>query len=273
MDTHKDEVQSSTNNPAVSVQPQSPAQKSNHLLILFLCLVIVLLVGASSYLLGVHQEKISSSGQPEVVPTQRHVNADEAVVVQTSPMLQTSNQGSSSEDTDVSNQKRYTSPKLGISFVYLTKMVGSNEQVLVKESGNKIYLHPSSLQPESGQFLEMFTKNPDETLEKALQKQFLSGKDPNQCFIETENTLNTNQKKYPASYVTAEISFPQDEEFDLEKMMQKTTYCSKDYASTNGVRYFLEDTNYPGKYIFLSIGQYAIAADANKTWQETIVFQ
>jgi hypothetical protein len=36
------------------------------------------------------------------------------------------------------------------------------------------------------------------------------------------------------------------------------------------MRYFLEDTNHPTKFLFFNIGQYGIMGNEKQTWQETV---
>jgi|GEM_PF-1767969 len=187
-----------------------------------------------------------------------------------------SNKESYTEDTGVKDQKRYVSPKLGISFLYITRypsgLEESQDKMVTKEIDNKIYLRSSSqLGDYQGQFVEVFEKDPNETLAQAIERQFLVRKDKSQCFV-SYNTLSTGSQQYPANYKRAEIAFPEDEEFDMESMFKKSEYCSTDYARTNGIRYFLEDIKHPDKFVFFSIGQEAIMANETQTWQDTITF-
>lgn len=175
------------------------------------------------------------------------------------------NQESYSEDTGVANQKRYVSPVLGISFLYLTKF--ENQSISVRQEGQKIYVYPSDTAYTDGQFVEVFTKNVQDTLKDAVTGKFLANNDPNKCFIEVSTFSH-----YPSSYSIAEISYPQDTDLDLEVMTKKMNYCSADYAKTNGMRYFLDDATHPEKFVFLSIGQYSINATPDKGWQDTIQF-
>jgi hypothetical protein len=49
--------------------------------------------------------------------------------------------------------------------------------------------------------------------------------------------------------------------------------CNEAYAKTNGLRYFLYDTNHPGIFAFFDIGQYAIpSGEGNEPWEDTFRF-
>lgn len=164
------------------------------------------------------------------------------------------------------NLKTYTSQTLGISFSYLQSQPNTNEKISIKEIGNKVYVYPSNMAANQGQYAESFTKDSADTLETAIKKQFLSSISENDCFV--ENT--TSRYKYPSSYKVAEISYPKpDSEGPNWENAEK---CPPTYSQSNGISYFLSDTNYPTTYFFFSIGQYGISSDQNKMWQETVQF-
>ena len=58
----------------------------------------------------------------------------------------------------------------------------------------------------------------------------------------------------------------------MEELDAKSQKCPKGYTETNGIAYFLTDTNHPTQFVFFSIGQYAIDGPNNTTWQNTIEF-
>lgn len=180
------------------------------------------------------------------------------------------NQESYEEPTDDENVFYYVSPNLGIRFMY--NKVWANEYVSVNEVGNKIYVYPSKYGTyESGQYVEVFTKESSQTLEQALQTQFLIGYDSTKCEVTNDTVLFTNSAKYPSSYVVANITTT-GEFIDVEVLTEKLKECPYPYTQSNGVSYFVEDTNHPDKYAFLSIGQYAIMIDDQTAWQDTIEF-
>lgn len=163
----------------------------------------------------------------------------------------------------VGGENIYTSSVLGISFVY-PKQNGNNK-IFVFAEGNKICVtyNASDQNCKMGQFVEVFEKGTNETIQEAIQTQFLKDKDLSKCRV----TLLT-KTNYPANFVKAEITF--DINGDMEQMWEMTKYCSQDYGMTNGMRYFLMDKNHPTKLMFFSIGQYVISNDDGTPWQETV---
>lgn len=78
-------------------------------------------------------------------------------------------------------------------------------------------------------------------------------------------------KSYPSTYQTATIDVPHAENDDLSTLSEKWQKCPEPYVSENGISYFLEDTNRPDKFVYFSIGQYAIDSGiSNLMWQDTI---
>lgn len=168
------------------------------------------------------------------------------------------------ESTEVTNQKKYVSPRLGVSFLYLEK---TNEvSFAVKEQDNKIYIYQVGTAAENGQYLEMFSKPENRALEDEIKSRFLVNT-PSYCQV----------KPYPANmptpYESVAIIIPPSEASDMGEIMEKAKQCPSPYTTTNGISYFLSHSAHPDKYIFLSIGQYGIPSDtSNATWQSTIQF-
>ncbi|QQS44489.1 hypothetical protein IPM65_02735 [Candidatus Roizmanbacteria bacterium] len=154
----------------------------------------------------------------------------------------------------------FSSPDLGIGFFYPQK-VQNIQSVDVKETGNKIYVFMTNTEPEDGQWVEVFSKNPDATLEEAITQHFLAGKEDG-CYVTVTKT--------EGSITTAIIDFSYDQSNGLEGMFEKTKYCSEDYAKTNGIRYFWYDSAHPETYLFFSIGQYGIPVTSTENWQDTV---
>lgn len=166
--------------------------------------------------------------------------------------------------TDSGEVKTFNSSKLGISFQYFTGEGGTNE---VKEVGNKVLVGG-----ENGQFVEMFSKSPEDTLAVAIQKKFLTGISETDCFIKVlPNTSSfAGGPVPPSNHEKATIAYP----FDPDNFMETQHKCPPQYSMTNGISYFLMDQNHPSKFFFFSIGQYAISAEAGsqpglKSWQDT----
>lgn len=164
--------------------------------------------------------------------------------------------------TEKKTANNYISQKLGISFSY------SSSSASVIEKENKIYVGEKGKE-EQGQWVQVFQKDKNESMEDAVKKQFLSGISPSDCFV-IPGSRNGNN--YPSTYKIVEISFPKDDSSETP-WWAKNNKCPVDYSQSNGISYFLEDTNHPSKYVFFSIGQYPIdSEDKTKTWEKTIEF-
>jgi len=57
-----------------------------------------------------------------------------------------------------------------------------------------------------------------------------------------------------------------------ELLIAKAKKCPQPYAAIGGIAYFLADTAHPDRFLFFSIGQYAIPVGKDRTWQSSIVF-
>lgn len=232
-------------------------------------IITIIAIAGGAYYFGKSQVKPSVSQSTTAVPTPK-TNSLPSQAPQPANLesLTTAVKGGSyTENTTVPNQKKYISPKLSISFLYLTLTNG--QKIEVKEVGQKIYVYPTQTAYQDGQWVEVFNKSKTDTLAEAIKKQFLNEISEKDCFV----IINKDSfKSYPESYSVAEISYPKsnDPESDPWGM---SAVCPQGYSQTNGIRYFLGDSQHPGKLLFLSIGQYGIeAGEGNKLWQDTIQF-
>ena len=181
----------------------------------------------------------------------------------------TVNLSSSIQDTGVVNQKRYTNPQAGISFIFPASFAG--ETLDIKEVGNKIYLYDTKYPFTQGQYIEVFQKNPAYTLDQAIQKQFLTNISPKDCFV--KDAKPDQGANFPANYQVKTLGYPVDPNSDLPFFAQPNK-CPAQYAETNGMLYFLGDTKHPKIFLFFSIGQQSFPIEGNSqtSWQDTIEF-
>lgn len=173
-------------------------------------------------------------------------------------------------DNQIGVSRTFTSPNLGISFQYV-KYPDKNSTANVKEEGNRVYVYMNNAVAESGQFVEVFNKNPDETFEASIRRQVLANFPSAQCKIEISRS-----NIYSGGYV-AEISYPAPTDSN-QPVFANMELCNKNYDKSNGIRYFLYDANYPDKFLYFDIGQYAIPGrgtfETNVIpWQDTIQFK
>jgi hypothetical protein len=245
-------------------QTPTPQKSSSTLAIIFKYLAIGtgiagigILVAVCGFLLG---QRNDVSKKQTVGPT----------VTITAAPTQTPSAESSIKDTGIVNQKRYTNPKVGISFVFSTLAFGNNVMD-IKEVGNKIYMYDTKYPYTQGQYIEVFQKDAADTLEQTIQKQFLTGISPKDCFV--KDTKPDNYAESPTSYVFKTIGFPVDENSDVP-MFAQANKCPTPYTESDGIAYFLGDTKHPKTFLFLSIGQqgFPIEKNSQTMWQDTIEF-
>jgi hypothetical protein len=171
--------------------------------------------------------------------------------------------------------QKFTSEKLGITFQYYTDQDGNGEtETGVSEQDDKVYVYYLPAPVTEGQWVQSFTKNPDEDLDTAIKNMFLKGISETDCYI-TEYPISETPQE---NIVTRQIAYPidsTDPNATLEELMKNRAKCPQDYSLTNGIQYFWMDKNHPDKFFFFAIGQYGILAESYKpdvnlkTWQDT----
>lgn len=168
-------------------------------------------------------------------------------------------------------QKRYTSEKLGVEFIYSESF--NEQQFLVKEIGRRIYVYEHLMQPESGQYIEVFSKDANMSFDEALSKKFLTTAEHKENCKVTGNFMAVgNSAKYPSNIKFGNIEVSK-EYSDVDELFKLLDKCPSPYTQSNGISYFIYDTKNPDKYGFVSIGQYIIPSDnEGGVWQDTIRF-
>ncbi len=178
----------------------------------------------------------------------------------------------------------YTSNNLGVRFTYPIQ-VGGVLKFFTREIGNRIYLYDnynkeSFNQPFSGtdaDFLksiapgalsvEVFTKDPQQSLADAIKQQFLSKYSGTNCFV---HTASNGQPRLDALQQTAVIDFPGHSNLTREQLNASVAKCPN-YVTAYGASYFMMDPKHPGKLLFVTIGQYNILSGVGGlTWDRTI---
>lgn len=260
----------------VETQPQTPpptqvpqqTNSTNTILIALVVLLLLVVVGGAAYLYG-----SGKLGTLVTAPTPTPTVAQQEPLISETPILIASASPSTTvkpKPTIVPNPdgNTFTSDKLGIAFYYSNTMgYDKNTTIKILDEGNKVYLYEKSMVPTTGQSIERFSKNPGDTLSQAISKKFLAGIPITDCFVKLD------PKKPSPTMTKATIGYPIPENADQPNF----TYgekCPEHYSESNGMAYFLEDSNYPDRFYFVSIGQYGIPAQNSKPdsmWQDTIV--
>lgn len=240
------------------MESQQPSSSVKLPLILGVLMLIIALV-AGAYYLGVRQ---TAPEKTSIVPTGITATATSAPLPSVPPTV--------SPET-IPGRKTFTSNKLGLTFSYLESNNSGFQTITVKEAGNKICVtyDVNDANCSKGQYVEVFQKSPADTIEQAITKRFLANYSSNECYALKDNRYSN--LNYPASYETAVISFPKPTNTD-GPWWEIGSKCPQTYTESNGMAYFLEDKNHPDKLLFFSIGQYAIDAGNNKTWNQTLQF-
>jgi len=178
----------------------------------------------------------------------------------------------------------YTSDNLGISFTYAT-MISGVQHFFTKEIGDKVYLYynfnkGSFNQPFPGSdadfltsiapgafFVEVFNKDPQQSLAGAIKQHFLTGYSESNCFV---NAARYGHPRQDESFQTAIIDFPHHSNQTRNQLEATAAKCPGYVNSFNGVSYFMMDPKHPNKLLFIRLGQGNIPSGVGPTWDGTI---
>lgn len=166
----------------------------------------------------------------------------------------------------------FTSSSLGIAFDYAPTLGG--DALATQAQGDTVYVYDKRLPYTQGEYVKVFTKDPQQSLQQAVTQIILQGYDPANCLLGDAHGAGTY---YPASYRTVSIYYNEtSSDPQAGWPPQDPSLCPAQYTVTTGVSYFLMDTSHPDKLLFFSIGQIPIAASANPAnqmaWQDTVRF-
>ena len=164
----------------------------------------------------------------------------------------------------------YTSAALGIRFSYLPDQNGQTVQVL--EQGDKIYVYPAAMEPTAGQWVQVFQKPAGESLLAAIRRVIMPGYPAEDCQV-TQVADPVGADRPASNYEYAGIVVRRAPGEDEAAVLPRWRTCPRPYTVVGGIGYFQSDALHPSKFLFLSIGQYAILAGDNQAWQETIRFE
>lgn len=163
-----------------------------------------------------------------------------------------------------------TSQSLGVEFQYLTK--DGEQTFTTKEENRRIYVYPNGLNYLSGQFVEVFDKPANQTLELAIEESVLTTQFRDSCEITTSDNpeFATMRQSHPTTSYAILVPVNNDPTLTLE---ERAAACPEGYGAVDGLAYFFVDQNFPNKLGFVQAGDYAIKADqGGKLWQDTIKF-
>lgn len=262
-------MESETEKPIEKTSQEVPVKKVSMLpvitIILGILILLVLVFIAGYVVLGNKKTSETALIKPTSIPTNTNENSAISPAAQLSPSA-----SASSETVQVAEgQEKYINHTYGFSFEFPTVLQG--EPINVKEVGNKIYVYNFKYPYTQGQYVEIFPKSASDTLDQAIQKQFLTNIAPKDCFV--KDAKGDTLASFPATYSIKTLGYPVDENTDVPAFAQPNK-CPEPYAATNGISYFLGDSKHPKFYLFFSIGQYGIDVQSpqKKGWQDTVLF-
>lgn len=260
-ETQIDSPTATTQSPDPSIQPLPTSKRGANIVILLLVAILALgvLVSGIGFLV---LQRSNQKSQPEptaTIPT---------------PTPEAEKITAPEEEELAPGQKRYTSSELGVTFLYLENQ--NDQTVAVKEEGDKVYVYIKEFITDGkkdnylgGQWIEIFSKDPSQSLEDAIKEKFLTGYRESDCFVSPYTSQSSSP--YPSSFETAVISYPPPTD-ESEPFWVNSEKCPAIYSKSNGMAYFLMDKNNPDRFAYLSIGQYAILSDTDSGWQNTVKF-
>lgn len=171
--------------------------------------------------------------------------------------------------------KTFTSEDLALRFKYNTDQDADGKpDTAAEQVGDKVYVYYTAAAKESGQWVQKFSKDANETLEDSIKRQFLQNYDSKDCYAlslaDYYKSYDVTAPQLPDNVAEAVIAYPKATDPN-DPFWKNSEKCPKDYSATNGLSYFYMDKNHADKFYFFSIGQYGIAADAKnqQAWQDT----
>jgi hypothetical protein len=155
-------------------------------------------------------------------------------------------------DKKKAGTKLFYSSKLGVGFTYIDNG-GASNIVSIREVDNDIYFdYPG--RTDTYPKLEVFTKDPKDTLDQAVTKEFLAGADSKDCFIVSQK--DSSVKSNP--FVTTEIGYTIPKNQGDNPFFYYSNKCpekARPYAKTNGGQNFFMQPEKSSQYGFVRIGQ------------------
>ena len=146
----------------------------------------------------------------------------------------------------------------------------------VKEIGNKVYIYGGD-NPQSGKYVQVFSKDPQESMADAITRQVLHGYSLQDCLVKPANL----EKRYltHSNYQYMQVTTPYTPNQSYDTTSAEAQKCPEfTYTRINGVSYFMMDTNHPDKLLFVKLGMDNIGSVQNKpnnledftTWDQSL---
>lgn len=157
------------------------------------------------------------------------------------------------------NTSMLTSDVLKLTFKYQNQVGGFG--ISPSRTGNKISINSADRSTDKAQFVELFTKKPEENLSQAVKRIFLNGVPESFCNYKGV-TLNY-------SFETTGLVFGQLEAGQGVQPQQ----CPTPYTNSTGTRFFIYDPAVPDRFGFIYVGTEKIpGSNPNSHWFESLKF-
>jgi hypothetical protein len=170
------------------------------------------------------------------------------------------------------NKTTFKSNDLKVSFDYINQMNngGAETNVIANEQGNKIVIYPEN-SPNAYDYAQVFSKNPNDTLDQAITKTILKGYNPNDCPIGVAYGFGNN--KFSSNVQTASIRYNANNEYQQSGYPVDSSKCPSEYTAVETARFFLMDKNHPDRFVFVLDGiPFRSGVDSSgriKGWEDT----
>lgn len=149
--------------------------------------------------------------------------------------------------------KTYTSKKLGISFQYVAWDVKSGLPIEIHEKGDTIFA--------DGDTITVFQKLTGQSLEEAIRETLLQ-KYP-KCGIDVMQDPGYIQSydQYMFLYAPSLVEEEYLDPADPKNYDYVSSTCPVEYLYVEGENYFIGNTKYPNRFLFVSLGEGVITPE------------
>lgn len=156
---------------------------------------------------------------------------------------------------------KLTSDVLKLSFNY-QNLIGSFS-VLTNKKGNRISIKSAEQSDEISQYIELYSKKPDESFDQAVNRVFLDGVPSSFCKFEQINLSYVFENTY---YMGGQI---------VAGAGIKPEQCPTPFTNdpSKGTRFFIYNPNFPDRFGFVFVGNTVIPGTTKQSnWFESLQF-
>jgi len=161
--------------------------------------------------------------------------------------------GSQTVDTGIKGQKKFTSNRLGISFLFNASE--KNKEATINETSSSIQILVANQLLHT---IQTYPKNPNSSFKVSLNDTILLGKEPSKCIIQT-GLVSSTDLRFPLNYETGQVDYPDIKVLAtsgnvLKNISDREDYCGKTYSRSAKGQSFLYNPKTTNKFIHVQIG-------------------